>query len=382
MIVDSVSMSGLSLARKVSVSHQCPEVDLLLYCTRPFPDATVIEQIQNLLQQNLEWDFLLQMVDKHRVMPLFYRNLNLTGAALPPEITRELRRRFFENVKRNLLLTRELLHLLQLFEAANIRVVPYKGTVLAATVYGKQALRQVWDLDVLITEGDVARSRELLLEEGYRQKETYDREQSFIHDERSVEVDLHWGLTPFYFPIQLDFDRLWQNRQPFSLAESTIMSFAPEDLLLILCVQVAKDCWERRQHLEHLAKVCDIAALLHTYPNLNWQQVTQQAESMGIERMVHFGLFLAQGLIEAELPDFVCSAIQADNHATSLAQQVCIHLFDAIDESFASSKNPYWDISLRIKQLKFYLKMRERLDHKAQHVWEILRTLPQLSRSS
>lgn len=358
------------------VPNHRPEAGLLLHCVRPYLDAFAIEQIQSGLQQLLDWGFLLRMVDKHRVLPLFYKNLQSAAAGqVPPEFLAELRKRFFENAKRNLLLTNELLRLLQLFQSAEIRIIPYKGTVLAASVYGKQSLRQVWDLDVLVAEADVPRSRELLLEQGYLLKEAWDREQSFIHTTRQVEVDLHWGLTPFYFPIKLDFERLWSNLQPLTLAETTIYSFAPEDLLVILCIQVAKDCWERRQHLEHLAKVCDIATLLHTHPTLNWERVMQQATDIGVVRVVNFGLYLSQGLLKAELPIAIQQRVERDSKAIALAHQVCAQLFGAIDETFASNRNSYLNIKMRLNQLKFYLGIRERLKYKLQHIWEIFWSL-------
>ena len=355
------------------------EAELLLSCVRPQLDSAIFEQIQTVLQRSLDWNYLLQMVEKHRVLPLFYRNLHTSCAAsVPPHILRELRSRFYENAVRNLLLTNELLHILQLFQAQQIRVIPYKGTILAASAYGKVSLRQVWDLDILVAEADVARSRALLLEQGYEIKDTQDREQSFFHNEREVEVDLHWGLTPVYFPIKLDFDLLWCNRQPLTLAETVVYSFAPEDLLLILCIQVAKDCWERRQHLEHLAKVCDIAALLHSCPTLNWVALMQQAKHMGAERMVNFGLYLAQGLSGANLPQSVNFIVHSDLIAISLAQQVCARLFSTIDESFASTKNSYLDLNLRMNQLRFYWRMRECPKHRVQHIWEIVRNLGSL----
>jgi hypothetical protein len=365
----------LTSSLKSLVPNSRPEVELLLPSLRPYLDPSAVEHIQAALNEPLDWDYLLQMVEKHRVLPLFYRNLNsIISDQIPAEISKELRKRFFENVKRNLLLTNELLRLLQLFQATGIRVIPYKGTVLAVSVYGKQALRQVWDLDVLVTEADVPKSRSLLLDEGYHLKETNDREQSFFHDTRNVEVDLHWGLTPIYFPIQFDFERLWGNRKSFVLAETSIVSFSTEDLLLILCIQVAKDAWERRQHLEHLAKVCDIAALLQANPELNWAAVMQQAMDTGISRIVSFGLYLAQNLLGANLPQTVRSAVERDRTAILLAQQVCSQLFGTIDESFASSKTSYLDVGLRMNQLMFYLRMRERWDDKIQHIREILRT--------
>jgi hypothetical protein len=134
--------------------------------------------------------------------------------------------------------------------------------------------------------------------------------------------------------------------------------------------------------LEHLAKVCDIAALLHTHPTLNWESVMQQATNIGVVRAVNFGLYLAQGLLRAELPISIRQGVEADSKAIALAHQVCAQLFGAIDETFASNRNSYLDIQSRLNQLKFYLGIRERLKHKLQHIWEIPWSLIKASQST
>ena len=85
------------------------------------------------------------------------------------------------------------------------------------------------------------------------------------------------------------------------------MTFSAEDLLEILCVQVIKDCWERRQQLEHLSKVCDIAEHLRAHPQLEWSRVFQSAQQKGLQRIVHCALILARELLGAELPPQVLS---------------------------------------------------------------------------
>lgn len=357
-----------------------PEGRLILSCTRVELDLTTAEHIRTLTQQELDWSYVLQMAEKHRVMPLIYRALNSTcPEAVPPQTLNDLRHRFFANVRHNLLLTNELFRLLHQFQAHDIRVIPYKGTVLAAIAYGKLALRQVWDLDFLVHEHDFPKSRALLLADGYQIRESFDREQSFAHpdrviDERPIEVDLHWGLTPFYFPFTVDFDHLWQNVQSISITNTPVQTFAVEDLLLILCIQVAKDCWERQQHLEHLAKVCDIASVLRVNPNMDWGSITQQARLSGTERILHFGLLLANHLLNAPLPQPIEQTVQRDAIACSLAQQVCAALFQPADETFAL-RNSLFDLKLRMQQLLFYLKLRERPEDQIQYVLETLRTL-------
>lgn len=355
------------------IPNPSPEAELLLCCTRERITDPIAARARCLLQQEIDWNYLLAMAEKHRVTPLLYHGLKgICPSAIPEAIGSTLKIRFLENTRKNLILTTELLRLLAVFEAGGIGVIPYKGTVLAASIYGKTAFRQVWDIDLLVDEKDVPESRSLLLSEGYEVKETNDREESFFHPDKKVEVDLHWGLTPFYFPIDLDFGQLLSRTKSYSLTGVEVKSFREEDLLIILCLQVAKDCWERRLHLEHLAKVCDIAELLNHSPRLNWSEIIDRARRQGLTRVLHFGLYLAHGLLDAEIPAEIRSEVLADSIAISLARQVCDRLFGEIDRSFAEPRgNSLFDFRFRSRQMLFYLKMRERPEDWLKHFLEI-----------
>jgi hypothetical protein len=135
---------------------------------------------------------------------------------------------------------------------------------------------------------------------------------------------------------------------------------APEDLLCILCLQAAKDFWERRQHLESLLKVTDIAELLRVMPNLNWHQVTAAARQDGWQRILHFGLALASGLLDAPLPPQVAAAVRADHTAGVLAADVSRRLFSAEDLAGFNLDEASFTLRDRVRQLRFFLSMRER----------------------
>ncbi|MHC4268343.1 MAG: nucleotidyltransferase domain-containing protein [Planctomycetota bacterium] len=353
-----------------------PEGELLLCCSRTQLDESTKKQIQLLIEQEINWSHLLQIAEKHRVIPLLYHGLRLSCPDdIPREIYHDLKGRFYTNTHKNFLLTNELLRLISVFRDQNIRSIPYKGTLLASSVYGKLSYRQVWDIDFLVHQRDFNKSCNLLLSEGYKPTESFDREQSFFCDKRDIEVDLHWGITPIPFPVSFDFDDFWCNTNSTSISGNTITTFSQEDLLLILCIQIAKDSWERQQRLEHLIKVCDIAELIQRYPSLNWDEIFAKAQQLGILRMVYFGLSLSRKLLGAPIPEEIWQQIQKDKAALSLTDQVCNCLFSEDDMSFAPAKNSIWDWKLRSRQLWFYLQIRECFHHKIIYIFEILRTL-------
>jgi hypothetical protein len=351
-----------------------PEGELFLCCVQTDLNPIITKRIEALIAGDINWNRLLQIAEKHRLIQLLYSSLNTTcPQAIPQPIFKDLRGRFYANSRQNLVITNELTRLLDLFSEKGIRVIPYKGTILANSVYGKLSLRQVYDIDLLVHQQDFHQSRELLMSLGYLLKEEFDREHSFSHPDTKIEVDLHWGLTPFYFPLAIDFEAYWQRRQPVTLSERTVFSFSTEDLLIILCIQIAKDCWEREQQIEHLAKVCDIAKLLETHKQLDWEQIIERAIALGALRMLWFGLLLARNLFNATLPEEVSVKIRADSTATHLVEQVSASLFTDADDLSTPQKSLF-DIRFRLKQLIFYLKMRERLTDKSAHIWQILQT--------
>ncbi len=362
------------------IEHFPREAEALLCCVSSGSLSTRRDRLRWLVEQGLDWELLLAMAAKHRVLPLLHRSLYAACPEAIPVIThRKLAERLAKNSRINRALTEELLRLRQLFDAALIPVLPYKGTVLAVSAHGDADLRQIWDIDLLVGTEHLNETRALLLSQGYTVTKSFDRAQSFTHSVKNIEIDLHWALTPFYFTMEPDFSGFWTRRETVLIEGVPVPTLSGEDMLLILCLQVAKDCWERRQHLEYLSKVADIAALLNARNDLDWIVITSQSRRKGLMRVLHFGLLLAAQLLEADLPADVRAEAEADARAGALVHQVCRRLFGESDRTVAKPQPANIDIRFRLRQLRFYLGIRERPRDWLAHFIEIARScLPQL----
>ena len=351
-----------------------PEARLLLCCARTEVGPGVAEQIKALSALPLNWEFLCASADKHRLTQLLFRNLSaIAPDSIPGEIKARLRHQFHGNAGSNLRLAHTLTSLLQAFSAAAIPVIPFKGSILATFTYGKLALRQYYDVDLFIREQDVDKSARVLAAQGLVRDEAFDREARYRQADTGVEVDMHWGFTPRFFHLTVDFDALYARARPEVLLGQPVMTFGPEDLLEILCVQVLKDCWERRQQLEHLSKVCDIAEHLRAHPRMAWSRVFKSAQDKGLQRVVHCALILARELLQAKLPPEASKEIEADRRARKCAWRMCRSLFTEAD-TLSPLTNPYLSVGLRLRQLAFYMSIRERYRERLRHVGEILRS--------
>lgn len=340
-----------------AVDFERPEDELVLRCARVSVNPEEADRIAVLLQEDLDWEYLLAMAGRHRVVPLLYWHLDaISPEAVPKTILDRLRNYFHGNNLRNLFLTGELLELLRAFEARGLPIIAYKGPVLAASVYGNLALREFGDLDILVRRRDVPRAEEILASAGYRPlyRLTHAQEAAFLRyhcehpftrdDGRSV-VDLHWEVVERHFSFPLDTERLWKRLERVPLGSGIVPTFSPEDLLLILCVHGSKDLWEQ------LKLICDVAELTRAYRGMDWERVTERAGALGGERMLFLGLFLANDLLGAALPEKVSRRVRADPAVRDLAERMRERLFrETDDQPKAFEDSPFHPLHLRMRE--------------------------------
>lgn len=366
---------ALQTSSKSAIVHDRPEIDLLLACARTHVDAATATQIKLLLQQAVDWEWLLQLAVRHGLAPLLYQTLNAVAPdAVPEQPLTQLRNAFHANARRNLFQTGELLNLVNRFEAASIPMIPFKGPILAASVYKNLALRRFGDLDLLVHPRDIDRAKALLMAHGYELLVGWDWEYHFEHPTKGTNVDLHQALTPRFFAFNLGFEELRSQLQSCLLAGQQVPNFAAEDLLLILSTQVGKDCchWRLR-----VAQLCDVAELIRTHPDLNWTEVIERSRRLGIERILLLTLSLTQALLTVELPDSILERLQNNPHVDALVEQVKSKLWcpvalqfpkGVIEPESKTEEDGFWSF-LWSYDHRFYLSLRERFFDKIAYGW-------------
>jgi hypothetical protein len=324
-------------------------------------DGETFEQIRTLLRNEVDWRSLIQLALRHAVMPLVYRSLS----AFPIELLDtfaldKLKFQFYKNVRNNLFLSHALIQLMSLLKSHKIHAIPYKGPVLAASVYGNLGLRQFGDIDILVHEADFDRTKDHLLLHSFKLTHEYGWASTFEDRNGQFEVDVHRAITPRIFPFQIDFQGLWDRITEVKISGHTVPSLCPNDLVLILCIQAAKDSWENRSQL---AKICDIAELLQAHPNINWPWVFGEARRQGAEGMLCFGLVLVQNLLGAELPKNALERIEKHHMISLLATQVQKRF--STEVCFRKT-----DLS---EKAKFHSRLRERMRDRIPYHFEPIR---------
>ena len=334
------------------------EAELLVACAGLQVDAAGEVRIRSLAAHPaIGWDRLINVAREHCVLPLFYRNLNrICPALVPPLHLQNLRDQYRAGAVRNMALAAELARVLATFEDQHIAAVPFKGPVLASTVYGDLSLRLFADLDILIHAGDIFHATQLLNDMGYQHEYKLTRSQElayiqhehafhFVHGTTGVIIELHWRLSHRDLSYSIDEAGLWDRTQPAALMGRPIRTLSPEDLFLYLCMHGAKHAWER------LEWICCISEFINRASNLDWDQVAARSKRLGGRRIVAMSLLLAARLFHNQRAAAMLERIPADKVAMVLLAKVQTLLF---------CKKP--DHQRReIQRHVFYLQTRERL---------------------
>jgi hypothetical protein len=304
-----------------------PELELILCCARTHLDDATAGRVRVLLRSKLNWAEIAAIACEHHVVPFLCENLRLAGEELVPSVWLDrLRQRTRESSGMAMVLLAELLHIHELFEAEPFPLIPFKGPVLSRLAYQNLAQRTFIDLDFVLQQKHIARATLLLESAGFR-AELAARDEiaslggcvpgqyAFVRKEARAQVELHTERTLRYFPTPLDFDKLSRRFLTVEIAGVKMRTFSIEDTLVMLCVHGNKHLWDR------LSWIVDVAELITAQP-VDWALAMQTAADMKSTRVLLLGLYLANELLGASLPEFVMERARQDSGVRWLASEV------------------------------------------------------------
>ena len=350
--MNQISESPASLASPAPAAPAEREWRFLLACISVDAGERDGHRIRSLLTKPVEWDAVLRLADQHGTSALLYQNLSALGDLVPAPVQASLRQLYERNIHKSLFLTRELIRVLDCLDALGITAIPYKGAVLSEAYYGDMALRQSGDMDFFVREGDVARIKSAVRDLGYtpRLPIPENAEAAYIASGYECTFDspagknlleLQWALQPRYYAVDFEMQGLFDRAVRVTLAGRPVQTPSPEDLLLVLSLHAAKHVWGR------LIWLCDIAQILQR-DKFNWDRIESQARELGIRRILHITLILANQLLGAAIPAPVANNVLADNTAKMLAEQVAVSV--AAGVIYEEEKLTYFRLMMRLRE--------------------------------
>ena len=190
--------------------------------------------------------------------------------------------------------------------AADVPVIALKACVVAETAYESPAVRHCHAVDLLVRDGDMARTAQILAAREFTrawvQLAPGPHHVSYQHSS-SLPLELHSRL--FNIPCdELSMDGIWARSQPRTIAGAATRILSPADNVLHVCGHAAGV--RARANLRWAA---DAWHIIDRHRDLDWQGFLDCAEASGLALPLYVMMrYLAEDL-DAPVPPHVVAAL-------------------------------------------------------------------------
>ena len=308
--------------------------------------------LPSLWQRPLNWEALVQMAEQQGVVPVLYHSLPSLGSEVPPATLAQLKQGYDTNLHRTLLLARELIRILDRFDALAIDVLPYKGVALAETLYGDIALRQAGDIDLLVRASDLSQIKATLQDLGYTPHLPLSQPEERAYLGSGYEcafdsilgrnlLEVQWALQPRFYAVDFAMESVFRRAIQVNVAGRNMKTPSAEDLFLILALHAAKHVWGR------LIWLCDIAQIVKLTA-LNWNWISETATSLGIVRILQVTLVLTNRILGVAIPAAAEKSLSADSAALALADEIAPQIGRSAPRNVESLS--YFRLMMRLRE--------------------------------
>lgn len=287
-------------------------------------------EIKLLIEEKINWLYFLQLTQHHHLDALV-RNIitDLGLKIIPNAIEKALNANIISSKSKIGIIEEELINTINILESNNIAAISFKGPALAHQLYGDGLSRFSRDLDFLVKKEDMARTLDVLENNGYtfqKKKQTAKIENAYLEyngqyllftPKHKIAVEPHITFGPSNIPIHVDYNKLFNHHQKtININDNKIPIFQEEILFLVLCFHGTKEKWRRIKWL------IDISFFLIKYPNINWEFILEQAQKWGILRSVYLALFLAEKIFNSPIPASISDKVRMDSALSYLTTKV------------------------------------------------------------
>lgn len=343
----------------VAIDEFTPELKLLLACSRGGREEDTGCELEQLLNQQLDWKVVLEQALLHGMAPLLALRLKPFARHVPVGIRAELQNLYMGALQRNLRLTQSLLQILTCLKARGILAVAFKGPFLAERLYGHLALRQCADIDILIRQQDVPAAIEVVRAIGFIPGHAFpvkrvaeviaaDFELGVMRD--GVLAELHWRGIPQFYGIAFGLDDARHRLRTVSALNTEMLELAPEDMFLALALHGDKHFWAK------MIWALDLAQLLRANPEFRWESLLAESRRLRVEKLVLLAVLLIQRLFGMTVPVSVQEQLDRRPGLQRLCEDACRNL--AADGPQQDSAGNYW----------FFLRARDSWSDRARQV--------------
>jgi hypothetical protein len=317
---------------------------------------------------------LLRLAERHKVSSRLLVYAQAHAGMLSPEETTALETRCRTNAIRSLGQLHELIRVTKELQEAGIPFAMVKGPQLSRMVYGREAMKESVDLDVMLTKpGDLARAHATLRAMGYTWsnldalKSRWKR-QVFIIAKREIQylnpalrscIDLHLKPGTNTYLTARRFRDFFNDLVAFPLEGTDIPVLPPEKYFVYLCYHGALHQFSRLDWLMDIR-----AFLILRRDKLDIQKVLAIARALHAEK----SLFLAMYLLER----YVGEAIPAEISGNARYRQLSPYLTRVCTAMIGQNEDYWMTFGGRTDKVLYIMVLTEGLAAKIDWLYGIL----------
>jgi hypothetical protein len=246
-----------------------------------------------------DWQACLRLAEFHGVLPLVGDFLSGRRVGMSEALRKSLDEALRLQTRKTLVLTAELLQIKSLLAHRGISLLALKGPALSKILYDAPDLRCPNDLDILVHPQDRNATIECLRNEGYEPMSVTDWycEAPLRRGSNGPIVDVHWSLSPRFFPARFSPGYGALSLQ-IDLCGETVSVLSPPMHLLYLGLHAARHGWES------LDQIAGIAGLAERLSPSDFESLFANARSAGGLRMLCIGLSIAGRILGTPVHPF------------------------------------------------------------------------------
>lgn len=344
--------------------------------------STAIKYVQQLcaslfIKKNRQFEIhdIKHVVDcavEHRVVKAIDKAIKEQNIPISEKLSKQFNANNKKTSLRMLFFSSEISLICQELAQHSITAIPLKGPIAAKQIYDDFTAKNSRDIDLLVPQGSLESTIQLIEQKGYTCKYTYhelnpkqqsafqriNNQLSFIHSEKKIQLEIHWRLfaNPYLLPIS--FDELVSDSSTISVSNRPVIVLSSKHLLFYLCAHGAKHHWAL------LYWLLELATLIRK-ESYSWEKLLQEAIDLGIERPLVQGVILVEKHLEIQAPSVIKTYYQ--RHKT--IQQLVEISSRVLKESYSDFSSP--SISNYLQILSYKMKLRSNLRYKLAY-WNTL----------
>jgi len=308
------------------------EDKLVLYASKLHISENEIRQVEEAIPLVKDWNYFTENAIQNGSGPLLFKNLPLVSNSnlIPKEYFEKFGKAYYRSLSRNMVLYEHLKNIVNIFSKEGIEVIALKGILMAESIYGDIALRQMSDIDLLLKEHEAEKAWNILKAHGYQYQEFHKTEFiTNLNDHKhmpqlimnGIQVELHYRTHIRYRGFDIKMEDYWAKSQPVVLNGVSLRKLCPEHQIQHSFIHLDEHFSDGKPQIYGFI---DIAGVIEKYSSeIDWNYFDESSRDYKCDNIVYKYLFLLNKYFNIDLPQFIIN--KAKTIIDSKTERLFIH---------------------------------------------------------